>query len=91
MYNQICFPKNNKLAMKTESSWLSRPNNIVSDCQKGLESFLFVSCNSTIAVVKCANLKRHYKLMQKYVDKKFPFGSAPRKDMAPYVSFVLQK
>lgn len=34
----------------------------------------------TVAVVKCANLKRHYEIMHKDFDKKFPVGSAAHKD-----------
>lgn len=37
-------------------------------------------CNSTVAVVKCANLKRHYDTIHKDFEKKFPLDSAARKD-----------
>lgn len=37
-------------------------------------------CNSTVAVVKCANLKRYYDRMHKYFEKKFSLDSAARKD-----------
>ncbi|VVC37711.1 Hypothetical protein CINCED_3A019007, partial [Cinara cedri] len=48
-------------------------------------------CNSTVAIVKSGNLKRHYETTHKDFYTKFPPGSEVRKKKGPYMYIIFQK